>query len=181
MSAYPVVAWPTETFSRRFKDLFLNREGIQMIYEPAAHTDSDSVVVFRRADVVVTGDIFDITRFPVIDVDKGGSINGEIAALNHLLELTIPSIPMPWLTEGGTQVIPGHGRACEEAEIVEYRDMVTIVRDRIRDMMARGMTLDQIKAANPTNGWRRRFGSDSGPWTTNMFVEAVYRSLTAKT
>jgi glyoxylase-like metal-dependent hydrolase (beta-lactamase superfamily II) len=178
---YPVVAWPTETFSRRFKDLFLNREGIQVIYEPAAHSDSDSLVVFRRSDVIATGDIFDITRFPVIDVDKGGSINGEIAALNHLLELTIPSIPMPWLTEGGTQVVPGHGRPCEEAEVVEYRDMVTIIRDRIQDMRARGMTLAQIKAANPTVGWRRRFGSDSGPWTTDMFVEAVYRSLTAKT
>lgn len=175
----PVVAWPTETFTRKVKDLFLNREPIQVIYQPAAHSDSDSIVMFRRSDVIVTGDVFDITRFPMIDVDKGGSIQGEIDALNRLIELTVPSIPMPWLEEGGTRVIPGHGRPCEEAELVEYRDMVTIIRDRVRDMIKRGMTLDQIKTANPAQGYRARYGAESGPWTTNMFVEAVYRSLMA--
>jgi cyclase len=178
-SRLPVVAQPTETFTRQVKDLFLNREPIQVIYQPAAHSDSDSIVMFRRSDVIVTGDVFDITRFPMIDVDKGGSIQGEIDALNRLIELTVPSIPMPWLEEGGTRVIPGHGRPCEEAELVEYRDMVTIIRDRVRDMIKRGMTLDQIKTANPTQGYRARYGADSGPWTTNMFVEAVYRSLMA--
>ena len=175
----PVVAWPTETFTRKVKDLFLNREPIQVIYQPAAHSDSDSIVMFRRSDLIVTGDVFDITRFPVIDVDKGGSIQGEIDALNRLIELTVPSIPMPWLEEGGTRVIPGHGRPCEEAELVEYRDMVTIIRDRVRDMIKRGMTLDQIRTANPTQGYRARYGAESGSWTTNMFVEAVYRSLMA--
>jgi glyoxylase-like metal-dependent hydrolase (beta-lactamase superfamily II) len=175
----PVVAWPTETFTRKVKDLFLNREPIQIIYQPAAHSDSDSIVMFRRSDVIVTGDVFDITRFPMIDIDKGGSIQGEIDALNRLIELTVPSIPMPWLEDGGTRVIPGHGRPCEEAELVEYRDMVTIIRDRVRDMIKRGMTLDQIKTANPTQGYRARYGADSGPWSTNMFVEAVYRSLMA--
>ena len=129
--------------------------------------------------MIVTGDILDITRFPVIDVDKGGSIQGEIDALNRLIDLAIPSIPLPF-QEGGTQIVPGHGRVCEQAEVVEYRDMVTIVRDVIADMIARGMTLDQIKAASPTKGFTRRYGSDSGAWTTNMFVEAVYRGLTKK-
>ena len=175
----PVVAWPTETFTRKVKDLFLNREPIQVIYQPAAHSDSDSIVMFRRSDVIVTGDVFDITRFPMIDVDKGGSIQGEIDALNRLIELTVPSIPMPWLEDGGTRVIPGHGRPCEEAELVEYRDMVTIIRDRVRDMIKRGMALEQITTANPTQGYRARYGADAGPWTTNMFVEAVYRSLMA--
>jgi cyclase len=178
-SRLPVVAQPTETFTRQVKDLFLNREPIQVIYQPAAHSDSDSIVMFRRSDVIVTGDVFDITRFPMIDVDKGGSIQGEIDALNRLIELTVPSIPMPWLEEGGTRVIPAHGRVCEEAELVEYRDMVTIIRDRVRDMIKRGMTLEQIKMDNPTQGYRARYGADSGPWTTNMFVEAVYRSLMA--
>lgn len=177
----PVVAWPTETFSRRHKDLFLNREGIQVIHEPAAHSDGDSIVWFRQSDVIAAGDIFDMTRFPAIDVDQGGSIQGIIAALNHILALAIPSIPLPWLDEGGTIVVPGHGRPCEEAEVVEYRDMVTVIRDRIQDMIARGMSLEQITAANPTAGWTRRFGAASGPWTTGMFVEAVYRSLVAKT
>jgi glyoxylase-like metal-dependent hydrolase (beta-lactamase superfamily II) len=178
-SAYPTVAWPTETFTRKQKVLYLNNEGIQVIAQTAAHTDGDSIVLFRRSDVIATGDIFDITRFPVIDVENGGSIQGEIDALNRIIDLTIPSIPLPW-KEGGTQVIPGHGRICEQAELVEYRDMVTIIRDRVQDMIERDMTLEQIKAADPTVGFRRRYGSDSGPWTTNMFVEAVYRSLTVK-
>lgn len=180
-SPFPVIAWPNEPFGRKQKDLYLNREAIQVMYEPAAHSDSDSIVMFRRSDVIVTGDIVDITRFPVIDVDKGGSIQGEIRALNHLLELAVPSIPLPWLDDGGTRLIPGHGRQIEEAELVEYRDMVTVIRDRIQEMINQGMTVDQIKAANPTEGFKRRYGSDSGRSTTNMFIEAIYRSLTAKT
>lgn len=178
-AAYPVVAWPTETFTRKQKVLYLNNEGIQVIAQSAAHTDGDSIVFFRRSDVIVTGDIFDITRFPVIDVERGGTVQGEIDALNRIIDLAIPAIPLPW-KEGGTQIIPGHGRICEQAELVEYRDMVTIIRDRMQDMVDRGMTLVQIKAADPTVGFRRRYGSESGPWTTNMFVEAVYKSLTAK-
>ena len=176
---YPVTAWPTETFTRRQKSLYLNNEGIQVIHQPVAHTDSDSVVLFRRSDVLVTGDIFDTTRFPVIDVEKGGSIQGEIEALNNLIDLAIPSIPLPW-KDGGTQVVPGHGRICEQAELVEYRDMVTIIRDRVQDLIRSGMPLEQIKAANPTQGFRTRYGSDSGRWTTSMFVEAIYKSLTTK-
>ena len=178
-SSYPSAAWPTETFSRKHKDIFLNREGIQIIHQPSAHSDSDSIVFFRRSDVIVTGDVFDFTRFPVIDVAKGGSIQGELDALNYLIDLAIPPITLPW-QEGGTMIIPGHGRVTEESEVVEYRDMVTIIRDRLQDMLARGLTLEQSKAANPTNGFRRRYGSESGPWTTDMFVEAVYKSLTAK-
>jgi glyoxylase-like metal-dependent hydrolase (beta-lactamase superfamily II) len=177
-SPFPVGVWPTETFTQRMKGFYLNHEGIEVIQEPAAHTDSDSIVFFRRSDVIVAGEIFDITRFPVIDVDRGGSIQGEIDALNHLLELTIPSIPLPYLEDGGTQVIPAHGWICEEADVVEYRDMVTIVRDRIQALITSGLNLEQIKAANPTNGYRRRYGAESGPWTTDMFVEAIYKSLT---
>jgi cyclase len=178
-SPYPASAWPTETFFRKQKSLYVNDEGIQVIHQPAAHTDGDSIVFFRRSDVIVTGDIFDITRFPVIALEKGGTIQGEIDALNRIIDLTIPSIPMPW-KEGGTRVIPGHGRISEQAELVEYRDMVTIVRERIQDLIETSKTLDQVKAENPTQGFRRRYGSDSGDWTTDMFVEAVYKSLTKK-
>ena len=171
-SPYPSAAWPTETFIRKQKNLYLNNEGIEVIALPSAHSDGDSVVFFRRSDIVATGDIFDTTRFPAIDIDKGGSIQGEIAALNRLMDLAIPSIPLPW-KEGGTQVVPGHGRICEQAELVEYRDMVTIVRDRVQDLMKSRMTLDQIKAAAPTKGWVRRYGAESG----NTFVEAIYKSL----
>lgn len=177
----PAVAWPTETFTRRYKDLFLNREAIQVIRQRSASTDSDAIVMFRRSDVIATGDIVHSKRFPHLDLAQGGSIQGEIDALNALLDLTVPSIPLPWLEEGGTRVVPGHGRAVEEAEIVEYRDMVTVIRDRVQDMIERGQTVEQIQAANPTLGYRTRYGTDSGPWTTAMFVDAVYRSLTAQT
>ena len=157
----------------------LNHEGIQILAQPAADTDGDVMVYFRRSDVLVTGDIMDTTRFPVIDVEKGGSIQGEIDALNRIVEIAISSIPLVW-QDGGTTVIPGHGRICDQADVVEYRDMVTIIRDVVQDMITRGMTLEQIKKADPTSGYRKRYGADTGPGTTDMFVEAIYKSLTAK-
>ena len=179
-SPYPAVAWPTETFTRKQKNIYLNEEAIEIMREAAAHTDGDSIVLFRRSDVVAAGDIVDTNHFPDIELAKGASIAGEIAALNRLIDLVVPSIPLPW-KDGGTLVIPGHGRICEQADIVEYRDMVTIVRDRILDLRKKGLTLDQVKAANPTQGFRSRYGTDSGRWTTDAFVEAIYRSLAAGT
>jgi cyclase len=166
----PVGAWPTESYPD-WKELSLNNEAIQVFHVPAAYSDGDSLVFFRRSDVVVTGEIFGTNTYPVID--KGGSINGVINGLNRIIEITIPK---DW-QEGGTMVIPGHGRICDEADVVEYRDMVTIIRDRIQDSIKKGMTLEQVKAARPTLEYDSRYGSDSGPWTTSMFIEAVYRSL----
>jgi cyclase len=175
-SPFPAAAWPTETFYQPRRYMYFNGEGIEVLHQPAAHTDGDTVVFFRRSDVVVAGDIFDTARFPVIDLSRGGSIQGEIDALNRLVDLAIPSIPFDWRDEG-TYVIPGHGRLCDQSDVVEYRDMIVIVRDRIRALMKQGKTLDQVKAAEPTQGYNSRYGADSGPWTTNMFVEAVYKSL----
>jgi cyclase len=172
---YSSTAWPTETFTRKQKALYLNDEGIEIMAAPSAHTDGDSLVFFRRSDVIAAGDILDLTKFPVIDVDRGGSIDGEITALNRLIDLAIPSIPLPW-KEGGTVVIPGHGRLAEQAELVEYRDMVTIVRDRVEDLMKSKMTIDQIRAARPTKGWNTRYGAEAG----TAFVDAVYKSLAPK-
>ncbi|HEV3330496.1 MAG TPA: MBL fold metallo-hydrolase [Bryobacteraceae bacterium] len=178
-SPFPVTAWPSETFNQPRKYMYLNGEGIEVFHQPAAHTDGDAIVFFRRSDVVVAGDIFDTTRFPVINVAKGGGINGEIAALQKLVDTAIPSVPIV-SREEGTLVIPGHGRICDQLDVVEYRDMVTIIRDRIRDLMKQGLTLEQIKAASPARGYTRRYGSDNGSWTTNDFVEAVYRSMNQK-
>jgi cyclase len=175
-SPFPVDAWPTETFNQARKYMYLNGEGIEIFHEPAAHTDGDAIVFFRRSDVVVAGDVFDTRRFPVIDVAKGGSIQGEIAALQKLVDTAIPSIPIV-SREEGTLIIPGHGRICDQLDVVDYRDMVTIIRDRVRDLMKQGLTLEQIKAASPARGYTRRYGSDTGPWTTNAFVEALYRSM----
>ena len=178
-SPFPVAAWPTETFNQPRKYMYLNGEGIEIFHQRAAHTDGDAIVFFRRSDVVVAGDVFDTTRFPVIDLAKGGTIRGEIAALQKLVDTAIPSVPIV-SREEGTLIIPGHGRICDQLDVVEYRDMVTIIRDRIRDLMKQGLSLEQIKAASPARGYTRRYGSDTGSWTTNNFIEAVYRSMSEK-
>ena len=147
-SPFPVAAWPTETFNQPRKYMYLNGEGIEVLHQLAAHTDGDAVVFFRRSDVIVAGDVFDTTRFPVIDVAKGGSIRGEITALQKLVGTAIPSVPIV-SREEGTLVIPGHGHVCDQLDVVEYRDMVTIIRDRIRDLMKQGLSLEQVKAAAP--------------------------------
>jgi len=173
---FPFAAWPTDTYFTKQKELFFNNEAVVVVHQPAAHTDGDSVVYFRRSDVVSTGDLFVTTSYPIIDQQRGGSINGTLKALNYLLDLAIPKDKQ----EGGTYIIPGHGRLCDEADLLEYRDMVTIIRDRIEDLVKKGRTLEQVKAAKPTLDYDGRYGSDTGPWTTAMFIEAVFRDLSRK-
>lgn len=168
----PSKAWPTDTFVGDEKDIFFNGEGVQIIHLPNAHTDGDSIVFFRRSDVISTGDLFTTTNYPVIDVERGGSINGFIAALQKIVDLIIPVYGQ----EGGTMVIPGHGRLCDLGDVLEYREMTIIVRDRIQDMVNKGMTLEQVKAAKPTIDYDPLYGTSTF-WGTDRFVEAVYRSL----
>jgi cyclase len=179
MSSAPSAAWPTETFNQPRKYLYLNGEGIEIFHQPAAHTDGDAIVFFRRSDVIVAGEVLDTTRFPVIDAAKGGSIQGEIAALQKLVDTAIPSVPIV-SREEGTLIIPGHGRICDQLDVVEYRDMVAIIRDRVRDLMKQNLTLEQIQAAAPARGYARRYGADTGPWTTRDFVAAIYRTMNQK-
>ena len=166
---------PNESFHYARKYLYLNGEAIEVLHQPAAHTDSDAFAFFRRSDVVVAGDVMDTRRFPMIDIERGGSIEGEIAALNRLADLAVPSVPIV-SREAGTIVIPGHGRLCDQFDVIEYRDMVVIIRDRVRDLVTAGRSLEQIKAAHPAKGYEGRYGTDRN-WTTERFVEAVYRSL----
>lgn len=168
--AYPSDAWPTDTYITDVKELFFNGEAIQIFHQPNAHTDGDSIVFFRRSDVVSTGDIFVTTSYPNIDIARGGSYQGELDGLNHILDITIPADKQ----EGGTYVIPGHGRLCDEADVVEYRDMLTILRDRFLDMIKQGMTLEQVKAAKPTRDYDPLYGSNA-----DRFIEAAYKSLKA--
>jgi glyoxylase-like metal-dependent hydrolase (beta-lactamase superfamily II) len=172
-SPFPQAAWPTDTYFTKKKELFFNGEAIEILHQPAAHTDGDSIVFFRRSDVLSAGDLFLTTTYPVIDLERGGNIQGIIAGLNTLLDIAIPRDKQ----EGGTYVVPGHGRLCDEADLLEYRDMLTIVRDRIQDLVKKGSTVDQVKAARPTLDYDRRYGASSGPWTTDRFIEAVYKSL----
>jgi glyoxylase-like metal-dependent hydrolase (beta-lactamase superfamily II) len=176
---YPAAATPTEAFYAPRKPLRMNDEGIEVLYQPKAHSGADSFVLFRASDVVVTGDVMDTTRFPVIDVANGGSINGEIDALNKLIDLTIAPTPFIY-KDVGTYVVPGHGRLSEQMEVVEYRDMVVVMRDRIADLITKKKTLAEIKAARPGLPYETRYGAKTGTWTTDMFIEAVHKSLTAK-
>jgi glyoxylase-like metal-dependent hydrolase (beta-lactamase superfamily II) len=171
-----VVLPVTSPYFTPSRDFFLNGEAVFLYHVPAAHTDGDTVVYFRKSDVVSTGDVFTPDLYPVIDVANGGSVNGVIAALNRILEITVPAK----YQEGGTYVIPGRGRLCDEADVVEYRDMVTIIRDRVQDLIAKKMTLPQVRAARPTRDYDGEYGADSGNWTTDMFVEAVYRTVSTK-
>ena len=168
-------AQPTDTYYTDSMKLshFFNGEGIQLIHQPAAHTEGDSLVWFRGSDVIAAGDIYSTVSYPVIDVKHGGTINGVIDGLNRILDLSVAE----FRTEGGTLVIPGHGRLSDSADVAYYRDMVTIIRDRVQAMIAKGMTLDQVKAARPTADYEPRYGASSGSWTTDMFVEAVYVTL----
>ena len=172
----PAAAWPTSTFIGDEKKMFFNGEGIHILHQKSAHTDGDSIVFFRRSDVISTGDIFTTTTYPVIDLAEGGSINGIIDGLNHILDLIIPIYGQ----EGGTMVIPGHGRLCDMGDVINYREMATIVRDRIQDMVNQRKTLDQVKAARPTRDYDPVYGAATGPWTTDMFIEAVYKTLSPK-
>jgi len=176
---YPAAAAPTEAFYAPRKPLRMNDEGIEVLYQPKAHSGADSFVLFRGSDVVVTGDVMDTTRFPIIDVANGGTIQGEIDALNKLIDLTIAPTPFIY-KDVGTYVVPGHGRLSEQMEVVEYRDMVVVMRDRIADGIAKKKTLADIKASRPGLPYETRYGAKTGAWTTDMFIEAVYKSLTAK-
>ncbi len=168
----PDALWPTETFSEDAYDLYFNDEAVQLIHVPAAHSDGDVMVFFRKSDVLVAGDVFDMTRYPVIDLERGGSIEGLIGSLNRIIDITVPRDKQ----EGGTLVVPAHGRLCDEADVVEYRDMVTIIRDRIQDMIGRGLSLEQVRSARPTLDYDGRFAS-SDPRIAAMFVDAIYQSL----
>jgi glyoxylase-like metal-dependent hydrolase (beta-lactamase superfamily II) len=172
----PEAAWPNDEYFLPTKDFFFNGEAVIVYHPPNAHTDGDSLVFFRRSDVLATGDIFTPGSYPIIDLSRGGSVDGEIAALNQIIDITVPAK----YQEGGTMVIPGHGRLCDEADVVEYRNMLTVIRDRFRDMIKKGMTLEQVKAAKPTLDYDTQYGSTTGFWTTDAFIEAVYKSLSGK-
>jgi cyclase len=172
----PADGLPSDTFLEERRRTFHNSDAIEMFWEPHAVTDGDSIVHFRSADVIVAGDVFTTTRYPAIDLQSGGSVQGEIQALNDILKRTVYRHE----GEGGTIVVPGHGYVCDEHEVVEYRDMLAIVRDRVLAMVKKGASLAQVKAARLTADYDTRYGATSGSWTTDMFVEAVFRDLSRR-
>jgi glyoxylase-like metal-dependent hydrolase (beta-lactamase superfamily II) len=167
----PEGAVPTDAYLDT-REIWLNNESIQLIHQPNAHSDGDTLVYFRRSDVISAGDIFSTTTYPVIDRAHGGTVEGIISGLNRILDIAIPESNQ----EGGTRIVPGHGRLSDEADVVEYRNMVVMIRDRIKALVAKGMTLDQVKAARTTLDYDFRYGKDKA-WTPDMFVSAIYAEL----
>lgn len=168
-------ALPTDTYYAPYYKLshFFNGEGVQLIHVKNAHSDGDSIVHFRGSDVIALGGLMATREYPRIDVAHGGSIDGVIDGLNKVLEIAIPEFRL----EGGTMMVPASGRVVDSGDVAYYRDMLTIIRDRVQDLIKKEMTLDDVLAARPTADYDTQYGSTSGPWTTRMFVEAVYRSL----
>jgi cyclase len=166
---------PTSTFFGEKKEIHFNGEPIEILHQPSAHTDGDVMVFFRGSDVISTGGLFATDRYPEIDAPRGGTMQGTLDALNRILDITVPRFN----EQGGTRVIPGHGRLCNESDVDDYRNWMTIVKDRIEAMVMKGMTLQQVKAAKPTLDYDTRYGTDTGFWTTAMFVETIYKQMAA--
>jgi cyclase len=171
--ALPSGGWPTSTFFGTKKELFYNGEGIEIIHVPAAHTDGDSIVFFRRSDVISAGDVFATTSYPFIDLASGGSYQGFVRAIEKLVDIIIPVYGQ----DGGTLVVPGHGRISNLGDVLNYREMLIVVGDRIKSMLEAGMTLEQVKAAKPTFDYDPVYGARAG--AADRFIEATYQSLGA--
>jgi glyoxylase-like metal-dependent hydrolase (beta-lactamase superfamily II) len=167
----PLEMLPTSTFFTPKKEIYFNGEPIEILHQPDAHTDGDVMVFFRGSDVIAAGDLFSTASYPIFDDTRGSTMQGYLDALNRMLDITVPRFNQ----QGGTMVIPSHGRLSNESDVDDYRNWMTIVRDRIQEMSKKGMTLAQVKAARPTLDFDGVFSTPR--WTTDQFVEAVYRDL----
>lgn len=166
-------ALPANTYATPTMEFYANGEAVQLIHQPAAHTDGDTIVLFRGSNVLVAGDIFTLGIYPIIDVANGGTVKGYLDALNNMLAIAIPNR----IQQAGTYIIPGHGRITDEYELVNYRDMLTIIYERIEDAVARGLSLAQVKAERLTRDYDPVYGADTGFWTTDQFIETIYNEL----
>ncbi len=166
--------WPTETYTDR-KTIHFNGEDIDIIHIPAAHSTGDSIVFFKGSNVISGGDVFAITRYPIVDFDGGGRVQGMIAGLDQIVALSNPIN-----ADSRTYVVPGHGRLCDREDVIKYRDMSIVLRYRVQDMIRQGMTLEQVKAARPTREYEPLYGATSGLGATDSFIEDLYYSLTAR-
>jgi glyoxylase-like metal-dependent hydrolase (beta-lactamase superfamily II) len=174
-AAAPEAAWPVDTFFDDFYKLseYVNGEPVILYHAKAANTDGDSFAFFRHSEVIASGNLFSTISYPLIDTAKGGTIQGVIDGLNQILDLSVAE----YRSQGGTWIVPGRGRLSDTADVASYRNMLVMIRDRIRDLKKQGKTLEQVKAARPTLDFDGRYGSTTGAWTTNMFIEAIYKTV----
>ena len=173
-SPYPTEAWPTDGYIAERRAITFNGEAIDILHAPSAHTDGDTLIYFRASNVLVAGDIFTTTNLPLINRKQGGSFKGVLDALNVMVDIAVPEA----MQEGGTMIIPGHGRVCDEADLVEYRDMVHEIGNRMQNLVVtQKLSLDQVKAKRPVLGWEGRYGRPE--WTADMLIESIYQELSA--
>jgi len=174
----PEAAWPSDTYFDEFHKLseYVNGEPVILYHAKAANTDGDSIVFFRHSEVIAAGDLLSTISYPIIDTAKGGTVQGVIDGLNQILDLAVAE----YRSQGGTWIVPGRGRLSDTADVASYRNMLVMIRDRIADLKKKGSTLEQVKAARPSLDFDGRYGATTGPWTTSMFIEAVYKTLPDK-
>jgi cyclase len=172
-AAEPVDFWPTNTFFTARKALWYNDEAVEIIHEPAAHTDGDVMAFFRRSDVIAAGPFIDTLAYPVPDAKRGGSITGILKGLNDIIDIAVPK----YNQQGGTRIAPGRGRILNEADVVEYRDMMTIIRNRVKEGVDKGQTLQQVQAIGPTLEYDPLYSTPK--LTGQQLVEAIYTDLKA--
>jgi cyclase len=174
-SAFPADAWPTDGYYAPERKLIFNGEAIEILHMPNAYSDGDSIVHFRGSNVLVTGDIFTTTNLPMVNRAQGGTYTGILTALRKLLDIAAADD----LMEGGTYIIPGHGRICDDADLVEYHDMAYEIADRVKKLVAQRKTVADIKTARPVLGWEGRYSQPG--WTTEMFLDAIYPDFAPRT
>ncbi len=162
----PEIALPVITFSDDLS-LHLNGEDILAIHVHNAHTDGDAQMYFPKSNVLHTGDTYFKGRWPFIDIQSGGSIDGYIKAVNHAL----------FLVDDETQIIPGHGSMSNRAELSAWRDVLATVRTRIKMAMSKGQSLADIKGSDVLKEWEDYGG---GFINNETFIETVYKSLSGE-
>jgi glyoxylase-like metal-dependent hydrolase (beta-lactamase superfamily II) len=168
--------WPTDTEDFDVYNSYFNGEAVQLYHPHEASTDGQLMALFRQSDVIAAGDVVDMDTYPIIDVARGGSIDGELVALNKVIEMSVPA----GHSEGGTVIIPGHGHLCDVSDVAQYKVMVTIIRNRVQFYKNQGKTLQQILALDPSSDYDQRWGATGGAWTTRDFITAVYKTLPTK-
>ena len=141
--------------------IHLNGEEVHAFPVPPGHTDGDSYIYFRDSDVLHTGDVFRRTGFPFIDLNNGGTLKGTLGALALAIGMAGPN----------TKIIPGHGAVSTRADVTEFRDMVLDVMAKVGPMVARGMTYEQVAAADPTAPYNEKWGNPE------RFLRGVYSEL----
>ncbi len=176
---FPAVAWPSDAYAAHKRSIRYNGEAIDIIHAPSAYSDSDSIVYFRRSDVIVAGEIFSTNRYPLVDRKRGGTVLGVLAGLNQMLDIAVPDVIVENYNEDGTLIIPGSGRLCDRDDLTEYHDMVNIVRDRMMNLVSTKRSLEEVKAARPLIDYEQRYSTPE--WTTSMFIDAFYAELAGST